>query len=407
MPMRKLHIRSTLGSVVAIAMLALATGAANAAPVPQKPQSPVCPGPVALGTARCHAHVVTDRNGTPQTSTLPKGYGPAQFHGGYALPASAPIQQTVAIVDAYDDPSIATDLKKYDETFSLPAFPSCGSTVTTSCFEKVNQSGSASGPWPSKSSGWALEIALDVEVAHSICQNCKILLVEANSSSLTNLGAAVNTAASKGATEISNSYGGSEFSGETGETYGSAYNHPGIAVTVSSGDNGYGSFGFPAASPYVVAVGGTTLSLNADNTYKGESVWSGTGSGCSSYVAAPGWQSFLTDTCGGKRGVADVAADADPNTGAAVYDSVRYQGRSGWFQVGGTSLSSPLVASVYALAGNAATAAYPASLPYAATGSLHDVTSGSDGACSTIMCKAGSGYDGPTGVGTPNGTGAF
>jgi subtilase family serine protease len=408
---RKLQVRFALGSVVAVAALALATGVASAAPVPQKPQSPVCPGPVALGTARCHAHVVTERNGTPLASTLPKGYGPAQFHGAYGLPTSTAAQQTVAIVDAYDDPSIATDLKKYDETFGLPAFPQCSSTVTTSCFEKVNQSGSASGPFPAKNAGWDLEIALDVEVAHSICQNCKILLVEATSNSFANLEAAVNTAASKGATEISNSYGGSEFSSETGETYGSAYNHPGIAVTVSSGDNGYGSFGFPAASPYVVAVGGTTLSLNADNTYKGESVWSGTGSGCSLYASAQSWQTSLGNWpetgCATKRGVADVAADADPSTGAAVYDSVRYQGRSGWFQVGGTSLSSPLVASVYALAGNAATAAYPASLPYAATGSLHDVTSGSDGTCSTIICKAGSGYDGPTGVGTPNGTGAF
>ncbi|HEX8959656.1 MAG TPA: hypothetical protein VF770_07530, partial [Solirubrobacterales bacterium] len=137
----------------------------------------------------------------------------------------------------------------------------------------------------------------------------------------------------------------------------------------------------------------------------------GTGSGCSNYVAAPEWQTSLTawgeTGCGTKRGVADVAADADPSTGAAVYDSVKYQGRSGWFQVGGTSLSSPLIAGVYALAGNAATASYPASLPYGAAASLHDVTSGSDGTCSTIMCKAGSGYDGPTGVGTPNGATGF
>jgi subtilase family serine protease len=231
-------------------------------------------------------------------------------------------------------------------------------------------------------------------------------LVEANSSSLSNLEAAVNTAVTLKATEISNSYGGSEFSGETSEANASAYSHPGIAVTVSSGDNGYGSFGFPAASPGVVAVGGTTLNLNTNNSYNSETVWSGTGSGCSLYTTAQSWQASLTP-CNGKRGVADVAADADPSTGAAVYDSVKYQGRSGWFQVGGTSLSSPLVAGVYALAGNAASVSFPASIPYAHTSSLHDVIEGSDGSCSTIMCKAGSGYDGPTGVGTPKGVTGF
>ncbi|HXV05350.1 MAG TPA: S53 family peptidase [Solirubrobacterales bacterium] len=415
MRFQKLRSRFGLGSATAIAALVLTAGTAGAASAPQKPQRPVCPGPVALGAARCHAHVVTNSKGAPQTSTLPKGYGPKQFHGAYSLPATSASSagQTVAIVDAYNDPNIASDLKKYDETFGLPTFPTCNATVTASCFAKVNQSGSASGPFPTTNSGWALEIALDVEVAHATCQNCKVLLVEANSSSLTNLEAAVNTAANLGATEISNSYGGSEFSGETLEANAAAYDKPGIAVTVSSGDNGYGSFGFPAASPYVVAVGGTTLNLNADNSYSSETVWNGTGSGCSNYVAAPEWQTSLTawgeTGCGTKRGVADVAADADPNTGAAVYDSVKYQGRSGWFQVGGTSLSSPLVAGVYALAGGVSSEVPAAQGLYVQLGSanLHDVTNGSDGTCSTIMCKAGTGYDGPTGVGTPNGLAGF
>jgi subtilase family serine protease len=251
-----------------------------------------------------------------------------------------------------------------------------------------------------------MEIALDVEVAHAICPNCKILLVEANSNSLANLAAAVNTAAKLGANEISNSYGGSEFSSEVNDT---AYNHPGVAVTVASGDYGYGSFGFPAASPNVIAVGGTTLTLGAGNTYGSESVWSGAGSGCSLYVKAPAWQSFLT-ACGGKRGTADVAADANPSTGAAVYDSVRYQGRWGWLKVGGTSLSAPLVAGVYALAGGLPAGTSAAAGLYGHLGDssvLHDVTSGSNGSCSTLMCKGAVGYDGPTGVGTPKGTGAF
>jgi subtilase family serine protease len=383
-------------AVVSSAFLAVLPAAASAAS-----QAPVCPGSAAPGAARCHAHVVTNANGTPKAETAPKGYGPAQFRGAYGLPATASTPQTIAIVDAYDDPNVASDLNAYSKQFGLPQ---CNSA--NPCFQKVNQSGSAAGPFPQANSGWSLEIALDVEVAHAICPNCKILLVEANSSSLANLAASVNTAAKLGANEISNSYGGSEFSSEVSDT---AYNHPGIAVTVASGDSGYGSFGYPAASPYVITVGGTTLTLGAGNTYGSESVWSGAGSGCSQYFAAPSWQSFLSP-CSKKRGTADVAADAAPSTGAAVYDTVRYQGRLGWFQVGGTSLSSPLVAAVYALAGGLPSGTSAASGLYTHLGDstvLHDVTSGSNGSCSTIMCKGAVGYDGPTGVGTPKGIGAF
>jgi subtilase family serine protease len=380
---------------------ALVVGATAASAVPHEP---VCPGSAAPGNARCHALVVADRKGAPQAVSTPKGYGPVQFRGAYGLPATASTPQTIAIVDAYDDPKIASDLNAYSKQFGLPQ---CNSA--NPCFEKVNQAGSAAGPFPQANSGWSLEIALDVEVAHAVCPNCKILLVEANSNSLSNLAAAVNTAAKLGADEISNSYGGSEFSGETAEAYAASYRHPGIAITVSSGDNGYGSFGFPAASPDVITVGGTTLTLGAENTYGSESVWSGAGSGCSSYFGAPAWQSFL-GACAGKRGTADVAADANPNTGAAVYNTVKYQGRSGWFQVGGTSLSSPLVAAVYALAGGLPGGTSAASSLYGHLGDtavLHDVTSGSNGSCSTIMCKGAVGYDGPTGVGTPKGIGAF
>ena len=392
-----LRARTIIASAAAAALIALsanpAVGAAS--------QAPVCPGPAGPGSARCHAHVVTNANGTPKAETAPKGYGPAQFRGAYGLPSAAATAQTIAIVDAYDDPNIASDLNAYSKQFGLPL---CNSS--NPCFQKVNQSGSVSGPFPRADAGWSLEIALDVEVAHAICPNCKILLVEASSNSLGNLAAAVNTAAKLGADEISNSYGGSEYSSEVNDT---AYNHPGVAVTVASGDNGYGSFGFPAASPNVITVGGTTLTLGAGNAYGSESAWSGAGSGCSLYVKAPSWQSFLT-ACAGKRGTADVAADANPSTGAAVYDTVRYQGRSGWFQVGGTSLSSPLVAAVYALAGGLPSGTAAASGLYGHLGDstvLHDVTGGSNGSCSTIMCKGAVGYDGPTGVGTPKGIGAF
>jgi subtilase family serine protease len=395
MKLRRVEIKLAILAVASSACVLLLSGAASAAS-----QAPVCPGPAAAGSARCHAHVVTNANGTPKAVSAPMGYGPAQFRGAYGLPATAPTAQTIAIVDAYDDPNIASDLNAYSSQFGLPL---CN--TANPCFRKVNQSGNA-GPYPQGNSGWALEIALDVEVAHAVCPNCKILLVEASSSSLANLAASVNTAAKLGANEISNSYGGSEFSSEVSDT---AYNHPGIAVTVASGDNGYGSFGYPAASPYVITVGGTTLTLGAGNTYGSESAWSGAGSGCSLYVTAPAWQSFLS-ACAGKRGTADVAADAAPSTGAAVYDTVRYQGRLGWFQVGGTSLSSPLVAAVYALAGGLPAGTSAASGLYGHLGDstlLHDVTSGSNGSCSTIMCKGAAGYDGPTGVGTPMGIGAF
>jgi subtilase family serine protease len=393
--------QTRLAAVAAVmaATLVLCSAVASAAP-----QRPVCPGPAAAGNALCSAHVVTDAHGQPQAAVSPRGYGPIQFRGGYGLPSGAPAGQTIAIVDAFDDPRIATDLNSYSSQFGLPQ---CNGT--NPCFQKVNQAGSASGPFPRSDSGWSLEISLDVEVAHGVCPNCRVLLVEANSASLADLAASVRTAARLGATEISNSYGGSEFSGELSEFYAAPYSQPGIAVTVSSGDNGYGSFGFPAALSSVITVGGTTLTLGAGNVYGGETVWSGAGSGCSQYATAPPWQSFLA-TCGGRRGTADVAADADPNTGASVYDTVRYQGRTGWFQVGGTSLSSPLVAAVYALAGGLPAGTTAASGLYGHLGDgtvLHDVTSGSNGNCATIMCKGAAGYDGPTGVGTPLGIGAF
>lgn len=395
------RLRVKLVSVVAAVVALTGIAAAAAGAVPQRP---VCPGPAAAGNALCHARVVTNSNGEPRATTAPTGYGPAQFHGAYGLPASAPVGQTIAIVDAYDDPNIAKDLNTYSSQFGLPQ---CNSS--NPCFRKVNQSGSASGPFPRSDGGWSLEIALDVEVAHAICPNCTVLLVEANSNSLSNLSAAVRTAAKLGATEISNSYGGSEFSSELSETYAAPYNQPGIAVTVSSGDNGYGSFGFPAALSSVITVGGTTLTLGSGNTYGSEAVWNGAGSGCSLYVAAPTWQSFLS-ACAGKRGTADVAADANPASGAAVYDSVKYQGRSGWMQIGGTSLSSPLIAGVYALAGGLPAGSTAASALYGHLGDgsvLHDVTTGSNGNCGTLMCKGAAGYDGPTGVGTPLGIGAF
>ncbi len=346
-----------------------------------------------LGVASCAAQVVAAADGTPlATGTPPAGaYGPAQFHSAYNLPTTAPNAQTVAIVDAYDDPSIEADLANYSSYYGLPA---C--TTANGCFKKVNQSGTTF--YPLKNAGWALEIALDVETAHAICQNCKILLVEANSPSTANLYAAENEAVKLGATAISNSWATGEYANETADD--ANFNHPGVAITASSGDAGYG-VEYPAASRYVTAVGGTTLALGSGGSYAGESAWSGSGSGCSAYESKPAWQ---TDIGCSRRSVADVSADADPNTGAAVYDTTSYYGQTGWFQVGGTSLSSPLIASVFALAGGYG----GPSAPYGNSGLLHDVTSGSNGSCSPFyLCTGVAGYDGPTGLGSPNGLGAF
>jgi subtilase family serine protease len=373
-------------TLVCVAVAAAANGHANFAAV--------CPAEPAA--AHCHALVVTDAHGNPVASAMPRAgsYGPAQFHTGYSLPSSASSAQTIAIVDAYDDPNIASDLNSYDDYYGLPA---C--TSGNGCFTKVNQSGGTN--YPKASPSWALEISLDVETAHEICQNCRVLLVEANSNSLANLGAAENEAAKLGATVISNSYGGSEYATESADQ-ASYFTHPGIAITASSGDNGYG-VEFPAAANTVTAVGGTTLTLNPDNSYQSESAWSGSGSGCSAYISKPSWQ---TDSGCANRSVADVAADADPNTGAAVYDSLRYQGQAGWYQVGGTSLSAPLIASVYALAGNTNT--INAGYTYTHTSGLNDVTTGSNGSCGgSYLCTARPGYDGPTGLGSPKTTTGF
>lgn len=344
--------------------------------------------------ARCHAKVIYDKAGSPKVTSLPTGYGPAQFLGAYNLSGSATKPTTIAIVDAYDNPNAKRDLDKYNSTFGLPFFPNCTGTVTTSCFQKVDQNGGTT--YPSINSGWALESSLDVQIPHAICQNCKVLLVEANSSSYANLMTAVDTAKRLGANVISNSYGSSEFSGET--FYDSHFNIPGVAITFSSGDSGYG-VEYPAASKYVTAVGGTTLNL-LGNTYLSETVWNGSGSGCSSFESKPGWQ---TDPGCANRTVADISADADPNTGAAVYDSTRYQGKSGWFKVGGTSLASPLIAGVYALSGNFGAG----SMYTTASTNLHDIIIGSNGSCGSYLCNASTGYDGPTGMGTPFGTVGF
>jgi subtilase family serine protease len=413
--------RSAVLLFVAGAFAVFGVSGASALPgVGHAPRLPVRGPSVSLGCAnplsggiQCFGQAIRPaKQDGPELMAGPTGLGPTQIQSAYKLAGLNASGRTVAIVDAFNDPKAASDLATFRQAYGLPA---C--TTANGCFKQVNQNG-ATSPLPSGDYGWAEEESLDVDAVSSACPTCHILLVEASSASTSALSKAENSAAkAAGVAAISNSYGGSEASSET--TTDSSYNHPGLAITVSSGDGGFG-VEYPAASQFVTAVGGTTLTQASNTRGWTESAWSGAGSGCSSFEPKPSWQH---DTGCAKRTVADVSADADPNSGLGVYDTYNNcgsssscdvlieegvaQGLDGWAQVGGTSLSSPLIASVYALAGNTAATTY-GSFPYSHTTSLFDVTSGSNGSCSpAYLCTAGSGYDGPTGLGTPNGTGAF
>ncbi|MFE9453033.1 hypothetical protein [Streptomyces sp. NPDC006739] len=361
----------------------------------------LCAHATAPGHVACLAEARTDvvQHLGVRPNTAPSGYGPSDLQSAYNLPSStAGSGRTVAIVDAMDDPNAESDLAAYRSQYNLPA---C--TTANGCFKKVNQTGGTT--YPSADSGWAGEISLDLDMVSAACPQCHILLVEASSADMTDIGTAENEAVALGAKYVSNSFGGAEDPTETTADV-QYFNHPGVAITVSAGDSGYG-VEYPASSPYVTAVGGTSLSRAGNTRGWSESVWStdstdGTGSGCSADEAKPTWQS---DTGCGKRTVADVSAVADPATGVAVYDTY---GANGWDVYGGTSASSPLIAATYALAGTPTANSYPSSYPYGHRSALNDVTSGSNGTCSTsYLCAAATGYDGPTGLGTPNGTAAF
>jgi subtilase family serine protease len=371
---------------------------------------PVCPGRGSNNSVVCNSHVVVGPNGRPVTGGQPTGYGPNQFLGAYGLGSGAVASKSViAIVDAYDQPNITKDLSTYSKQYGLIQLGSCAVSTATAalpCFQKVGQNGGVR--YPATNAGWALEISLDVETAHAVCQNCSIVLVEANSNSYADLFSAFDTAVGLGANVISNSYGSAEFSTETGYDFhfSNAVNS-GAAVTFSSGDGGYGTE-YPAASPFVTAVGGTTLKLDSANNWLSESAWKGAGSGCSAFEAQSAFQASLgLSGCSGRM-VADVSADADPSTGASVYDSINFQGQSGWFKVGGTSLASPIIAASYALANNASTISPANQYLYSHISFLRDILSGTNGTCSvSFLCNSGAGFDGPTGLGTPLGLGAF
>lgn len=331
----------------------------------------------------------------PAATTASAPYTPAQIRHAYGFD-QVPWDgsgQTIAIVDAYDDPTIANDLAVFDQQFALPAPPS---------FVKATPQGT-----PAYDSGWAGEIALDVEWAHAIAPGARILLVEAKSSSLTDLLGAVDYAVSQGASQVSMSWGGSEFRGETNSD--SHFNHPGVTFLASSGDNGAG-VSYPAASLYVTSVGGTTLQLDTSGNRLAESAWSGSGGGTSTTEARPGYQAGFLG--GKKRGVPDVAYNADPNTGFFVYDT---SSGGAWWQVGGTSAGAPQWAGLIALANQGRLAAGQPLLGKGltlgtnqalyklaggasytnASGDYLDITSGSNGHPATT------GYDLVTGLGSP------
>ncbi len=340
----------------------------------------------------------------------PTGLSPMQIRKFYGFDAISNNGegQVIAIIDAYDDPYIDGDLDTFSSTFGLPLckHPTSFTPSPTECnFKKIYASGSK----PRSNSGWALEISLDVEWAHAIAPNANIILVEAASNSFSDLTKAVDVAVQQyGATVVSMSFGGSEFSTETAYDY--HFNVPDVTFTASSGDSGDG-VEYPAASPNVVAVGGTTLVFNTDGSYNSETAWSGSGGGQSKYeTPAPSYQSAIPGNP--TRGVPDVAYGADPNTGFSVYDSVKYYGQTGWFQVGGTSAGAPQWAALFAIVNSlrANSSKVPVtdanSLLYTVYGTtayasdFHDILAGSNGTCGAI-CNSSAGYDYVTGLGSP------
>jgi subtilase family serine protease len=317
-------------------------------------------------------------------SASPTGLSPATIKSVYSFPTStsAGAGKTVAIVDAYNDPTAESDLGVFSSQYGLPA---C--TSANGCFRKVDQNGGSN--YPKTNSGWALEISLDVQWAHAIAPGAQILLVEASSNSLANLLAAEDYAKAH-AQYVSNSWSGGEFSGESG--YDSHFVQSGVSFFFSSGDSGTPAE-YPSASPNVISVGGTTLNFR-NGAFVSETGWSGSGGGCSAYERATSAQtSFATFPqvgCGTSRGTPDVSLDADPASGVSVYDSTRYQGQKGWWTVGGTSASCPMWAARSADKGAVVSSSYV----YGNNITFRDITSGNNGA------PALPGYDLVTGRGS-------
>jgi len=357
----------------------------------------VCAPQVAGGGRRCFAHAHATADGFVLAGAAPQGWGPADLQNAYKIPTTIQGSPTVAIVDAYGYPQLEADLAQYRTTFGLPA---C--TTANGCLKVVNQTGAATPlpPAPPAGDDWTLETALDIDMVSAACPSCKILVIQAQDSAGDGLEVAQNTAAAMGAAVISNSWGGPEQAGQSLAAEEVYFNHPNVAVFVSAGDDGYNDAGqgpdYPGTSAYVIAVGGTKLVKATNARGWTETAWTSGGSACSLSIAKPSYQT--TSGCQFKA-TTDIAAVGDPATGVAVYNSRN----GGWTVVGGTSASSPLVASIFAATGNGTHTSGSFVKDNAAK--LFDVTSGTNGTCGqAILCTAGTGWDGPTGYGTPNAT---
>jgi subtilase family serine protease len=385
--------RRTLAVLVSVvAAIGTVISTAQAAPAPAR--KAVCAEP-APGFARCLTSYTPQVNGIrAKVSEFPAGIGANDLASAYRLPKITDATTLIGISIAYDAPNLEADLNVYRAQYGLPP---C--TTENGCFRKVNQNGDAS-PLPAADYGWGVESTLDVSMASAGCPTCPILVVEGNSPSFADLAATEDTAVRLGAEVVSNSYGARE----TGMalSYAASYDHPGTTIVASSGDSGFTSASFPAVFGNVVAVGGTTLTKDESERGWAESAWLFGGSGCSAYIAKPAWQ---RDTSCAKRTTTDVSAVAE---GLAIYSTES----GGWMIVDGTSASAPFIAGLYGASGHATTAK-PADL-YQSGGSFFDITAGTNdprlaGAkCGNdYLCVAKTGYDAPTGVGTPNGLTGF
>jgi hypothetical protein len=371
----------------------------------------VCPVPSRPGQMTCMALIPSRSRATPDARPPAGAYAPADLLSAYGLTSAAASAsggaRTVAIVDAYNDPRASRDLAAYRAHYGLPR---CAASGPAPCLRIVNSAGGSRLPRTDRTGDWEFEESVDLDMVSAICPRCRILLIESASESISSLTAA-ESYASRHASVVSNSWGsGAEFTGEN--AFDSRFDHPGVAIVAAAGDAGYGTQ-YPAASQFVTAVGGTTLMGATPDTSGSQTAWSGTGSGCSALEPKPAWQQGGTPSACQNRTETDVAADADPRTPVAIYDSAgsTVPGiAKGWNSAGGTSVATPIIAAVYALAGKPAAGTYPASYPYQHPGDLTDVTSGSNGRCEAArryLCTAGPGYDGPAGLGTPVGTGGF
>ena len=353
----------------------------------------------------------------PLASIQPLGgiaYGASQLRKAYGVTELGARYKVIAIVDAYHSASAFADLSDYRAMYNLGPMDDCtaqpGSAPATAipitaipagknpCFLQLDQSGLPVSAHNTEDAGWAQETALDLEMASAICPHCSIVLVEAKTATMTNFDRAVAAASAiKGVRSISNSYGGFDVSEAKYAAYGSA-NAKGIAVVASSGDSGFG-VSAPASFASVIAVGGTSLRIDSKGKWLSESAWAKAGSGCSNLNFSADWQNAASTRCAGKL-TADVSAVADPATGVAV----SFEG--GWYTFGGTSVAAPIIAGMFAIGPDVGDSAGAYLVANAAK--LHDITDGNNGRCDLqLWCNAGAGWDGPTDLGSPNGSDAF